>query len=138
MYRHWLLLTPFSGPWRVLALCSMNLKTPKVSAGQGPWLRGGCNVELGGCLNGPGLDFAAQSRQPFQEVHCAQDLDPATWPPADSAGGPGLPLCPVSSAPDVLCPLASGPLQGLVSLSLPERPEDRPSWGQVWAPEGRE
>ena len=56
----------------------------------------------------------------------------------DSAGGPGLPLCPVSSTPDVLCPLASGPLQGLVSLSLPEKPEDRPSWGQVWAPEGRE
>ena len=81
---------------------------------------------------------AAQSRQPFQEVQCAQDLDPAAWPPADSAGGPGLPLCPVSSTPDVLCPLASGPLQGLVSLSFPEKPEDRPSWGQVWAPEGRE
>ena len=50
----------------------------------------------------------------------------------------GCPCARCQPPADVLCPLASGPLQGLVSLSLPEKPEDRPSWGQVWAPEDRE
>ena len=87
----------------------------------------GCKVELGSCLNWHCCDFKAHTSQPLS-------IRTWTWPCGLLKTLPVVcPKCPASSPSEG--PLASGPVKGLLSMSLTERLEDRPSWGQVWAPQ---